>query len=149
MWEASHFFSKNISIYAIFNDQSFNNTLTNNIVSFEQLGAEFYFSCALCPQYHFFTISKPYPLSGSFRCMRIWLVIRRFGVRSLLGLATFCSGNWWWHIFYKSFSPFCWFKKGIYQFLAKECAQVLVDCLEDYACPGKVCFGKLTDSTWP
>ena len=24
--------------YATFNDQSFNNTLTNNIVSFEQLG---------------------------------------------------------------------------------------------------------------
>ena len=32
------FFSKNISIYAIFNDQSFNNTLTYIIVSFEQLG---------------------------------------------------------------------------------------------------------------
>ena len=31
----SHFFSKNISI---FNDQSFNDTLTNDIVSFEQLG---------------------------------------------------------------------------------------------------------------
>ena len=32
------FFSKNISVYAIFNDQSFNDTLTNNIVTFEQLG---------------------------------------------------------------------------------------------------------------
>ena len=34
------FFRKNISIhvYAIFNDQSFNNTLTNDIISFEQLG---------------------------------------------------------------------------------------------------------------
>ena len=32
------FFIKNISIYAIFNDQSFNNTLTNELVSFEQLG---------------------------------------------------------------------------------------------------------------
>ena len=32
------FFSKNSSIYAIFTDQRFNNTLTNNIVSFEQLG---------------------------------------------------------------------------------------------------------------
>ena len=31
------FFSKNISIYAIFNDQNFNDTLTNDIVSFEQL----------------------------------------------------------------------------------------------------------------
>ena len=34
----SHFFSKNISIYAIFNDQSLNDTVTNDIVSFEQLG---------------------------------------------------------------------------------------------------------------
>ena len=34
----SHFFSKNISVYAIFNDQSFNDTLTNDIISFEQLG---------------------------------------------------------------------------------------------------------------
>ena len=32
------FFSKNISIYGIFNDQSFNDMLTNDIVSFEQLG---------------------------------------------------------------------------------------------------------------
>ena len=34
----SHSFSKNISIYAIFNDQSFNDTITNDIVSFEQQG---------------------------------------------------------------------------------------------------------------
>ena len=32
------FFSKNISLYAIFNDQSFNDTVINNIFSFEQLG---------------------------------------------------------------------------------------------------------------
>ena len=34
----SHFFSKNISMYAIVNNQSFNDTLTNDILSFEQLG---------------------------------------------------------------------------------------------------------------
>ena len=36
------FFSKNLSIYsyAILNDQSFNDTLTNDIVSFEQLGPD-------------------------------------------------------------------------------------------------------------
>ena len=34
------FFSKNITIYAICNDQSFNDTLTNNIFSFEQLGPD-------------------------------------------------------------------------------------------------------------
>ena len=34
----SHFFCKNISVYAIFNDQSFNDMLTNDIVSFEQTG---------------------------------------------------------------------------------------------------------------
>ena len=37
----SHFVSKNISIYAIFNDQSFNDMLTNDIVSFEQLGPDY------------------------------------------------------------------------------------------------------------
>ena len=36
------FFNKHISIYAIFNDQSFNNILTNDIVSFDQL----------CPGWH-------------------------------------------------------------------------------------------------
>ena len=36
---ATHILSaKNISVYAIFNDQSFNDMLTNDIVSFEQLG---------------------------------------------------------------------------------------------------------------
>ena len=35
-----HFFSKNISLYAILNDQNFNNTFTKDIVSFEQLGPE-------------------------------------------------------------------------------------------------------------
>ena len=37
--KVTHIFStKSISIYAIFNDQSFNDTLTNDIVRFEQLG---------------------------------------------------------------------------------------------------------------
>ena len=35
------FFSKNINVSAIVNDQSFNDTLTNDILSFEQLGPEF------------------------------------------------------------------------------------------------------------
>ena len=34
------FLSKNISVYAIFNDQSFNDTLTNDIVSFKELGPD-------------------------------------------------------------------------------------------------------------
>ena len=34
----SHFFSKNISIAAIFKDLSLNNMVTNDILSFEQLG---------------------------------------------------------------------------------------------------------------
>ena len=45
--KATHiFFSKNISVYAIFDDQNFNDTLTNDIVSFEQLGPEF----VCCPK---------------------------------------------------------------------------------------------------
>ena len=38
----SHFFSKNINKYAIFNDQSFNDTRTNDIVSFEQLSPDYF-----------------------------------------------------------------------------------------------------------
>ena len=38
----SHFFSKNISVYVIFNDQSFNDTLTNDVVSFQQLGHDYH-----------------------------------------------------------------------------------------------------------
>ena len=38
--KATHmFYSKNISIDAIFNDQIFTDTLTNDIFSFEQMGA--------------------------------------------------------------------------------------------------------------
>ena len=41
--KATHiFFSKNISAFAIFNEQSFNDTLTKDIVSFEQLGPGVY-----------------------------------------------------------------------------------------------------------
>ena len=41
------FFSKNISIYAICNDQSFKDMLTNNIVRFEQLGPHCYLTTSL------------------------------------------------------------------------------------------------------
>ena len=37
-------------------------------------------------------------------------------------------------------------QEGICQFLAKECAQVVVNHLEDKACTGKVWFSKLTGS---
>ena len=42
MWVATDIFfsAKKISKYAIFNYQSFNDTLTNDIVSFEQLGPD-------------------------------------------------------------------------------------------------------------
>ena len=36
------FFSNNISVYAMLNDQSCDDTLTNDIVNFEQLGPAFY-----------------------------------------------------------------------------------------------------------
>ena len=46
--KATHiFFSKNISIYAIFYDQSFNDTLTNDVVSFEQLGPELLYTVVM------------------------------------------------------------------------------------------------------
>ena len=39
-----HFYSKNIRVYTIFNDKSFKDKLTNNIVSFEQQGPGYYFT---------------------------------------------------------------------------------------------------------
>ena len=42
----AHFFSKNISAFAIFNDQSFNAMLTKDIISFELLGPDQYFRWA-------------------------------------------------------------------------------------------------------
>ena len=36
------FFSKNISVYAVFYNQNFNDTLTNDIVSFQQLGPVYF-----------------------------------------------------------------------------------------------------------
>ena len=42
------FISKNISVYAIFNDQSFNNALSNDMVSFEQLGSGLQKSTDFC-----------------------------------------------------------------------------------------------------
>ena len=42
--KATHIFSAKISaIYTIINDQSFNDKLTNDIVSFEQLGPDEHF----------------------------------------------------------------------------------------------------------
>ena len=41
---AFFFSAKILRVYAIFDDQSFNDTLTNDIVSFEQLGPGFFSS---------------------------------------------------------------------------------------------------------
>ena len=63
----SYFFSKNISVYAIFNDQSFNDTLTNNIVSFEQLG----------PEVHWLGSSNKYPQHMLF-CGKMKNILYRY-----------------------------------------------------------------------
>ena len=49
--KATHiFFSKKFSIYAIFNGQSFNDSLTNDIIGFEQLGPAYLFQNIRKPQ---------------------------------------------------------------------------------------------------
>ena len=47
------FFSKNISLYAIYNDQSFNDTLINDIVRFKELGLDQDLHCL-----HYMCLSK-------------------------------------------------------------------------------------------
>ena len=56
--KATHIFSKNISIYAIFNDQSFNDTLINDIVSFEQLSSGQYGLSSSSPTTSFDLVKK-------------------------------------------------------------------------------------------
>ena len=58
------FFSKNISVYAIFNNQSFNDTLTNDIVSFEQLDHGFGFLIGKFHQMFYRVICHPYEWLG-------------------------------------------------------------------------------------
>ena len=85
-----------------------------------------------------------------------------------LGGSVRCALDWWWggcgfdpHLvrnilswrlimryFLRTFSPFHWFKKGSWLYLAKECPQILVNHLEDKACPGKVWLGKMTLMDW-
>ena len=61
------FFSgKNINIYAIFNDQSFNDTLTNDIDSFQQMGPGVdFFLVGLASFGQVAVISNAYTLSKS------------------------------------------------------------------------------------
>ena len=45
----SHFFSKKFQHICVLLDVNFNESLTNEVVSFEQLGPGFYISCKLSP----------------------------------------------------------------------------------------------------
>ena len=56
------------------------------------------------------------------------------------GSATFFHGDWSWNILYCHSLPSADSRRAVVSFWA----QVLVNCLEDYACPGKVWLGKLT-----
>ena len=60
----------------------------------------------------------------------------------------FFGGDWSWNIFYGHSIPSA-ASRSARQFLAKECAQVLVNSLEDETCPGKVWLSELTGSIWP
>ena len=70
------FFSKNISIYAIFNDQSFNDTITIDIVSFEQLGPEFMLQITLL-----LTVPRSFAFCGFYAGRKIILFLRTFEPR--------------------------------------------------------------------
>ena len=76
----SHFFSKNISIYAIFNGQSFNDTLTNDIVSLEQLGPDVFFFVVVFFLFVFFlhaevlTVSDPQDMFSWINKINIFLI---------------------------------------------------------------------------
>ena len=74
-------------------------------------------------------------LSGSVRCVCVCvcvrLVIRRSQVSLPICLATFFWRSLFMKHFQPSFCPSCWIMTGSCQVLAKECAKVLVNRLED------------------
>ena len=69
--------------------------------------------------------------------MPVRLEIRGLRVRSPAGSVNILSWRLIMKYFLQSFSPFFWFKKGSCQFLTKECAQVLLNHLEDYFKPAQ------------
>ena len=95
----------------------------------------------ICLNWIFFWDAKhKIRLSWWFNQMSVWLVIRRW-LMIPAGSSNILSWRLIMTYFLQSFSPF---KKGSCQFLAKRCTQVLVNSLEDSACPGKVWLGKMT-----
>ena len=98
------FFQKKFQHICVSLDVTFNESLTNDIVSFEQMGPD---------------ILKRY---ATVWCTSDWW--------SGLDPHWVFHGDWSRNIFC-GHSLFHWFKKGICQFLVTECAQVLVNCLEE------------------
>ena len=54
------FFSKNISVFAIFNDQSLNDTITKDTISFEQLGPDVSMAVMVTNRSYVFQMSYTY-----------------------------------------------------------------------------------------
>ena len=107
----AHFFSKNISVYAaVFNDQSFTYTLTNEIVSFEQLGSDIYLTS---PWKHMLRISlevalhlPPPPPPTPLR--HFWWVPTSFFFlwRKKKTIIWICHLKWIWEILKGYYEPF-------------------------------------------
>ena len=141
------FFSQKFQHICVSLDLNFNESLTNDVVSFEQLGPEI------------FCIGRQLPKTGN--CLPDTFTSVWAGLSGSIGCVfDWCSGGCGfdpcqvgnslpWRLimkyFLRSFSPFCWFKKGSCQFLAKKCAvQYWLTGKRSLHCPVKVWLGKLT-----
>ena len=127
--KATHIFSaKNIRILCIESAKTVNEMTLNELVKLTTLwttGPSILRLCVLSQiQQTTFWISEKYGLTFHADCALrspfawtiFWEKIRKISPVCYLLILP---------------SPFCWFKKGSCQFPAKECAQVLVNCLED------------------
>ena len=92
IWVA-FFFSKNISIYAIFNDQSFNDSLTNGIVCFEQLGPDQCWSRQSLKIFRLFLFSKIYFKESQGSFCALFGILESFSVRMSLNLLNLSKMN--------------------------------------------------------
>ena len=83
---------------------------------------------------------NPSGLGGSVGCA-VRLETRRSRVQSPPKSATFFRGDWSWNIFYGHSLPSADSRRAV----VERMCTILVNCLEEYACPVNVWLGKLTE----
>ena len=101
------------------------------------------FQCFSCFVFFFYLIIIMVGLGGSVGCA-FQLETRRSWVQPPTRSATFFRGDWSWNIFSTVILSLPLIQEGQLSVSGKRMCTILVNRLEDYACPVNVWLGKLT-----